>query len=192
VHGYVLDRLRRLSETNDLNAARLVEGGLHFAESVGRLVPRLASHPDFAQDGSVRESVNVYLRFLEWYQHQAMEPWLEQAARQLVPALDAFAAAPSAATAEPWLRRVRDAGHILEITGDAQSWFHDRVSPVERRAGAEALAAAALRWYSPELAPARAALDGIQDAEGRALSLLLAGHWMHAHHGLVLWLAGAR
>jgi hypothetical protein len=192
VHGYVLLRLRKLHETNDLTAARLAEGGLHFAESVGRLVPRLAAHPDFEQDGETREAVAVYLRFLEWYQRQVLEPWLEQAARGLLPALEAFQAAPSAATAEPWLRRLRDAGHILEIAGDPKSWFHERVSPVERRAAAEQLAAAALRWYAPELAASRAALEAILDSEGRPLSLQCAGQWMHAHHGLSLWLAQAR
>jgi hypothetical protein len=192
VHGYILARLRRLHETNDLNAAGLAEGGLHFAESVGRLVPRLAEHPDFAQDGSTREAVDVYLRFLEWYQHQVLEPWLEEAVRHLLPSLEAYHAAPGSATAQPWLRRLRDAGHILEIVEDPKSWFHGRVSPVELHAAVETLADVALRWYAPELGASRAALDRIPDAEGRPLTFLCMGQWMHAHHGLALWLEQAR
>ncbi len=192
VHGYILARLRTLGQTNDLNATRLAEGGLHFAESIGRLVPRLAEHPDFQQDGSTREAVTVYLRFLEWYQHQVMEPWLEQAAQNLEPALEAYRAAPSAATAEPFLRRVRDAGHILEMIHDPKSWFDGRISPVEQRLAAEKLAATVLRWYSPELDAARAALEQFYDAEGRPLSLLCMGQLMHVHHALSLWLAFSR
>ena len=192
VHGYILGRLKMLGQTNDLNATRLAEGGLHFAESIGRLVPRLAEHPDFQQDGSTREAVTVYLRFLEWYQHQVMEPWLEQAAQNLEPALEAYRAAPSAATAEPFLRRVRDAGHILEMIHDPKSWFDGRISPVEQRLAAEKLAATVLRWYSPELDAARAALEQFYDAEGRPLSLLCMGQLMHVYHGLSLWLAFSR
>src|SRR5262245_61460597 len=103
VHGYILGRLRVLGDTNDLNATGLAEGGLHFAESIGRLVPRLAQHPDFAQEGGVaREAVNVYLPFLEWYQRTYMERWLDEAARNLVPSQDAFRSAPSEETAQPW------------------------------------------------------------------------------------------
>ena len=192
VHGYILGRLKILGQTNDLNSTGLAEGGLHFAESIGRLVPRLAQHPDFQQDGSTREAVAVYLRFLEWYQHQVMEPWLEQAAQDLAPSLEAYRAAPSAATAEPFLRRLRDAGHILEMIHDPASWFDGRISPVEQRVAAEKLAATVLRWYGPELEAGRAALEKIYDADGRPLSLLSAGQLMHAYHGLSLWLAASR
>jgi len=192
VHGYILGRLKVLGQTNDLNSTRLAEGGLHFAESIGRLVPRLAQHPDFEQDGTTREAVAVYLRFLEWYQHQAMEPWLEQAAQNLAPVLEAYRAAPSAATAESFLRRLRDAGHILEIIHDPASWFDGRISPVEQRVAAEKLAAVVVRWYGPELDSARAALEKIYDADGRPLSLLCAGQLMHVYHGLSLWLAASR
>jgi hypothetical protein len=192
VHGYILARLKTLGQTNDLNATRLAEGGLHFAESIGRLVPRLAEHPDYQQDGSTREAVAVYLRFLEWYQHQVMVPWLQQAAQNLEPALEAYRAAPSAATAEPFLRRVRDAGHILEMIHDPKSWFDGRISPVEQRVAAEKLAATVLRWYSPELDSARAALEQFYDADGRPLSLLCMGQLMHVYHGLSLWLAASR
>ena len=192
VHGYILRRLKTLAQTNDMNSTRLAEGGLHFAASIGRLVPRLAEHPDFQQDGSTREAVTVYLRFLEWYQHQVMERWLEQAAQNLEPALEAYRAAPSAATAEPFLRRVRDAGHILEMIHDPKSWFDGRISPVEQRLAAEKLAATVLRWYSPELDAARAALEQFYDVDGRPLSLLCMGQLMHVHDGLSRWLAFSR
>ncbi len=192
VHGYILGRLRVIGQTNDLSSARLTEGGLHFAESIGRLVPRLVEHPDFQQDGSTREAVTLYLRFLEWYLHQVMEPWLEQAAQNLEPALETYRAAPSAASAEPFMRRVRDAGHILEMIHDPASWFDGRISPVEQRVAAEKLAAMVLRWYSPDFADARAALERSYDSDGRPLSLLCAGQLMHVHHGLSLWLAASR
>jgi hypothetical protein len=192
VHGYILGRLRVLGTTNDLNAPGLAEGGLHFAESIGRLVPRLAAHPDFAEDGTTREAVTVYLRFLEFYLHTVMEPWLEQASRNLEPAQEAFRAAPSEETAQPFLRRLRDAGHILEIIHDPKSWFDGRISPVEQGLAAEKLAQAVLRWYGPEYEAARAALERIYDAEGRPRSLLCAGQMLHAYHGLSLWLASSR
>jgi hypothetical protein len=121
-----------------------------------------------------------------------MEPWLEQAAQNLEPALEAYRAAPSAATAEPFLRRLRDAGHILEIVHDPASWFDGRISPVEQRSAAEKLAAVVLRWYSPELDAARAALEKLYDADMRPLSLLCMGQLMHVEHGLTLWLAASR
>ena len=192
VHGYILPRLRILGTTNDLNAPRLAEGGLHFAESIGRLVPRLAQHPDFEQDGTAREAVTLYLRFLEWYLHKVTEPWLDEAARNLEPAQQAFRAAPSEETAQPWLRRLRDAGHILEMIHDPASWFNDRISPVEQGFAVEKLAEAVLRWYGPDFAPARAALERIYDREGRSRALLCAGQMMHAYHGLSLWLENSR
>jgi hypothetical protein len=192
VHGYILGRLRVLGQTNDLNAPGLAEGGLHFAESIGRLVPRLARHEEFVQEGTTREAVTLYLRFLEWYLHTVMEPWLDEAARNLEPAQEAFRAAPSDATAQAWLRRLRDAGHILEMIHDPASWFDDRISPVEQGLAAEKLAQAVLRWYGPDFESARAALEGIYDAEGRPRSLLCAGQMMHAHHGLSLWLQDSR
>jgi len=192
VHGYTLGRLRVLGATNDLNAARLAEGGLHFAESIGRLVPRLAQHSDFEQDGNTREAVAVYLRFLEWYQHKVMEPWLDEGARNLEPAQEAFRAAPSEETAQPWLRRLRDVGHILEMIHDPVSWFDGRISPVEQGFAAEKLAQAVLRWYGPDFEPARAALEKIFDREGRSRAVLCAGQMMHAYHGLSLWLKSSR
>jgi len=192
VHGYIRGRLRVLGTTKDLNATRLAEGGLHFAESIGRLVPRLAQHPDFEADGTTREAVVYYLSFLEHYLHTVMEPWLEEAARNLESAQEAFRAAPSEETAQPWLRRLRDVGHILEMIHDPASWFDDRISPVEQGLAAEKLAEAVLRWYGPDFAAARAALDGIYDEEGRSRTLLLDGQMLHAHHGLVLWLASSR
>ena len=192
VHGYILGRLRLISQTNDTSAAKLVDGGLPFAASVGRLVPRLAAHPDFQQPGSTREAVAVYLRFLEWFQHQKMEPWLEQAAQNLEASLEAFRAAPGAATAEPFLRRLRDAGHILEMVHDPASWFDGRLSPVEQRLAAEALARVALRWYSIDYNATRAALEKTLDADQRPLSLLAMNQWLHAYHGLSLWLAASR
>ncbi len=192
VHGYILGRLRVLGQTNDLNAPGLAEGGLHFAESIGRLVPQLAQHEEFEQDGTTREAVTLYLRFLEWYLHQVMEPWLDEAARNLEPAQEAFRSAPSEATAQAWLRRLRDAGHILEMIHDPASWFDDRISPVEQGLAAEKLAQAVLRWYGPDFETARAALEGIYDAEGRSRALLCAGQMMHAYHGLSLWLEDSR
>ena len=121
-----------------------------------------------------------------------MEPWLDEAARNLEPAQEAFRSAPSEATAQAWLRRLRDAGHILEMIHDPASWFDDRISPVEQGFAAEKLAQAVLRWYGPEFETARAALEGIQDAEGRSRALLCAGQMMHAHHGLWLWLEDSR
>lgn len=188
VHGYILGRLRILGQTNNLNAPGLAEGGLHFAESIGRLVPRLAQHEEFGQEGTTREAVTLYLRFLEWYLHTVMEPWLDEAARNLEPAQEAFRSAPSELTAQAWLRRLRDAGHILEMVHDPASWFDDRISPVEQGLAAEKLAQAVLRWYGPEFESARAALEGIYDAEGRSRALLFAGQMMHAYHGLSLWL----
>jgi hypothetical protein len=192
VHGYILGRLRVLGETNDLNAPELSEGGLHFAESIGRLVPRLAQHPEFAQEGTTRDAVNLYLRFLEWYQRSVMEPWLDEAARNLEPSQDAFRSAPSEETAQPWLRRLRDAGHILEMVQDPASWFDDRISPVEQGVAAEKLAEAVLRWYGTEFDSARTALEGIYDPEGRPRSLLCDGQMMHAHHALSLWLEDSK
>jgi hypothetical protein len=192
VHGYILGRLRVLGETSDLNAMGLAEGGLHFAESLARLVPRLAQHPDFGQEGSTREAVNLYLRFLEWYQRTMMERWLDEAARNLEPAQQAFRSAPDETTAQAWLRRLRDAGHILEMVHDPASWFDDRISPIEQGAAVEKLAEAVLRWYSPDFEAARAALDGILDTEGRSRALLCAGQMMHAHHALALWLEDNR
>jgi len=192
VHGYILGRLRVLGATNDLNAPGFAEGGLHFAESIGRLVPRLAAHPEFQEEGTTREAVTVYLRFLEYYLHTVMEPWLEQAARNLEPAQEAFRTAPSEETAQPFLRRLRDAGHILEMVHDPASWFDGRISPVEQGLAAEKLAQAILRWYGPDYASARAALEGIYDREGRPRSLLCAGQMMHANHGLSLWLKSSR
>ena len=192
VHGYILGRLRVLGATNDLNAPRLAEGGLHFAESIGRLVPRLAQHENFEQDGTTREAVAAYLRFLEWYLHRVMEPWLDEAARNLEPAQEAFRSAPSEETARPWLRRLRDAAHILEMIHDPASWFDHQISPVEQGLAAEKLAQAVLRWYGPDLEPARAALERIYDQQGRSPALLFAGQMMHAHHGLSLWLKSSR
>jgi hypothetical protein len=188
VHGYILGRLRILGQTNDLNAPGLSEGGLHFAESIGRLVPRLAQHEEFGHEGTTREAVDLYLRFLQFYLNTVMEPWLDEAARHLEPSLEAFRSAPSDATAQAWLRRLRDAGHILEMIHDPASWFDDRISPVEQGVAAEKLAQAVLRWYGPEYESARAALEGIYDAEGRSRALLCAGQMMHVHHGLSLWL----
>jgi hypothetical protein len=192
VHGYILGRLRVLGATNDLNAPGFAEGGLHFAESVGRLVPRLAASPEFQEEGTTREAVTVYLRFLEYYLHTVMEPWLEEAARNLEPAQEAFRAAPGEATAQPFLRRLRDAGHILEMIHDPASWFDGRISPVEQGLAAEKLAQAVLRWYGPGFESARAALERIYDPEGRPRSLLCAGQMMHVHHGLSLWLKSSR
>jgi hypothetical protein len=192
VHGYILPRLRTLANTNDLNATGLAEGGLHFAESIGRLVPRLAAHPDFERTGVTGEAVALYVRFLEHYQRTIMTPWLELAARDLEPSLAAYAAAPGEATAEPWLRRLRDAGHILEMAQDPKSWFRGRMSPVELSVGAQSLSRAVVRWYAPELAAARAGLEQISDAEGRPRALLCRGQLMHAHHALALWLASLR
>ena len=192
VHGYILGRLRVLANTNDLNATRLAEGGLHFAESIARLVPRLAAHSDFEADGSTREAVAFYLRFLEHYLRTVMVPWLDEAARKLEPAQEAFRTAPSEETAQPFLRRLRDIGHILEMIHDPASWFQGRISPVEQGFAAEKLAQAVLRWYGPGFESARTALDGIFDEEGRSRTLLLSGQLMHAHHGLALWLKRSR